>query len=500
MPAPTMESTRFVRGLGLFDSVMIVIGIMIGSGIFIVPAEMARQVGSPGWLLVAWGFTGLLTIAAALSYGELASMMPEAGGMYIFLREAFSPLWGFLYGWTLFTVIQTGTIAAVAVAFARFFGLLWPVVGEGRYLVAPIRLSSGYAISLSTAQLTAILVIAILTWTNSRGLEYGKIVQNLITSVKLAALFALIVAGFIFGWNPAAVHDNFSNFWTPRGFDQIAAGVSAATAFGLVAAICAAQSGSLFSADSWHNVTFAGGEVRDPRRTLPRALALGCFIVILLYLLANVAYLVVLPFGAIQHAPADRVATAMMQAMFPGWGSTAMAAAIMVSSFGCVNGLVLAGPRVYYAMAGDAMFFRQAAKLNKANVPAWSLVIQGIWSAVLVLPRTISGETGEYGNLYSNLLDYVISAALIFYIMTIMAVFRMRRTRPDALRPYRAFGYPVVPGLYIAGAAAVLASLFVYRSSTTWPGLLIVLAGLPVYVLTKRRKGVTSIQREGNGR
>ena len=488
MQALKTESTQFVRSLGLFDSVMIVIGAMIGSGIFIVPAEMARLLGSPGWLLVAWGFAGLLTISAALSYGELASMMPEAGGMYIFLREAFSPLWGFLYGWTLFTVIQTGTIAAVAVSFARFFGLLWPAVSESSYLVPPIRLSSGYAISLSTAQLTAILVIAVLTWTNTRGLAYGKIVQNLFTSTKLTALFVLIVLGFTLGWNPAAVHENFSNFWTPRNFDPIVAGVSAATAFGLVAAICVAQSGSLFSADSWHNVTFTGGEVRNPRRTLPRALGLGCVIVILLYVLANVAYLVVLPFSAIQHAPADRVATAMMQAMFPGWGSAAMAAAIMVSAFGCVNGLVLAGPRVYYAMANDALFFRAAARLNKANVPAWSLVIQGIWSAALVLPRTINSETGQYGNLYSNLLDYVISAELIFYIMTIMAVFRMRVTRPDAERPYRAFGYPVIPALYIAGAAAILASLFVYRSSTTWPGLLIVLAGLPVYLLTKRSK------------
>jgi basic amino acid/polyamine antiporter, APA family len=486
--ATKIETTHFVRGLGLFDSVMIVIGVMIGSGIFIVPAEMARNVGSPGWLLVAWAFAGLLTIAAALSYGELASMMPEAGGMYIFLREAFSPISGFLYGWTLFTVIQTGTIAAVSVAFARFFGLLWPTIYESAYIIPPIKLSSGYAISLSTAQLTAILVIAVLTWTNSRGLEYGKIVQNLFTTAKLAALFGLIVLGFTFGWNPAAVHENFGNFWTPRGFDPITAGVSAATAFGLVVAICVAQSGSLFSADSWHNITFTGGEVRDPRRTLPLALGVGCTVVILLYLLANAAYLVVLPLSAIQHAPSDRVATAMMSAMFPSWGSAAMAAAIMISTFGCVNSLVLAGPRVYYAMAGDGLFFRKAATLNKANVPAWSLVIQGLWSAALVLPRTINSETGQYGNLYSNLLDYVISAALIFYIMTIAGVFRLRITRPNAERPYRAFGYPVVPILYIVGASAVLLALFVYRASTTWPGLLIVLCGVPVYFFTKSRK------------
>jgi basic amino acid/polyamine antiporter, APA family len=488
MQAEKTESAHFVRGLGLFDSVMITIGVMIGSGIFIVPAEMARNVGSPGWLLVAWAYAGLLTIAAALSYGELASMMPQAGGMYIFLREAFSPVSGFLYGWTLFTVIQTGTIAAVSVAFARFFGLLWPTISESSYIIAPIRLSSGYAISLSTAQLTAILVIIILTWTNSRGLEYGKIVQNVFTSAKLLALFGLIVLGLIFGWNATAVHENFGNFWTPRGFSPIDAGVSAATAFGLIVAICVAQSGSLFAADSWHNITFTGGEVRDPRRTLPRALGIGCTIVILLYMLANVAYLVVLPLSAIQHAPSDRVATAMMQAMFPSWGSTAMAVAIMISTFGCVNSLVLAGPRVYYAMAGDGLFFRQAATLNKANVPAWSLVIQGIWSAALVLPRTIDSETGQYGNLYSNLLNYVISAALIFYIMTIAGVFRLRATRPNAERPYRAFGYPIIPALYIIGATAVLVALFVYRASTTWPGLLIVLCGLPVYFFTKTRK------------
>ncbi len=488
MQVEKTEKAHFVRGLGLFDSVMIVIGVMIGSGIFIVPAEMARNVGSPGWLLVAWAFAGLLTIAAALSYGELASMMPEAGGMYIFLREAFGSVSGFLYGWTLFTVIQTGTIAAVSVAFARFFGLLWPTISESSYIIQPIKLSSAYAISLSTAQLTAILVIVVLTWTNSRGLEYGKIVQNLFTTLKLAAVFGLIGLGLTFGWNPAAVHENFGNFWTPRGFDPIVTGLSAATTVGLMIAILVAQSGSLFSADSWHNITFTGGEVKDARRTLPKALAFGCIIVILLYMLANVAYMTELQLSSIQHAPSDRVATAMMQAMFPAWGAAAMAGAIMISTFGCVNSLVLAGPRVYYAMAGDGLFFKQAATLNKANVPAWSLVIQCIWSCALVLPRTINPETGAYGNLYSNLLDYVISAALIFYIMTIAGVFRLRQTRPNAERPYKAFGYPVVPALYIAGATAVLVALFVYRAATTWPGLLIVLCGLPVYFFTKRRK------------
>ena len=346
---------------------MIVVGAMIGSGIFIVPAEMARNIGSPGWLLVAWVFAGLLTVAAALSYGELASMMPEAGGMYVFLREAFSEIAGFLYGWTLFAVIQTGTIAAVSVAFARFLGLLIPVVAEGNYLVGPIRLSSGYAISLSTAQLTAILVIALLTWTNSRGLEYGRIVQNVFTGAKLAALFALIVLGFTIGWNPAAVHVNLERFWVPSDLDRITAGLTAATSFGLLVAICVSQTGSLFSADSWHNITFTGAEVRDPRRTLPRALAIGSALVIVLYLLANVAYLTTLPFADIQHAPSDRVAAAMMQRIFPSWGSQAMAAAIVISTFGCVNGLVLAGSRVYYALGRDGLFFQRAAQLNRAE-------------------------------------------------------------------------------------------------------------------------------------
>lgn len=478
----------FVRELGLFDSAMIVIGVMIGSGIFIVPADMARNIGSPGWLMVAWAFAGVLTISAALSYGELASMMPRAGGMYVYLREAFSPVWGFLYGWTLFTVIQTGTIAAVAVAFARFSGVLWPAISERRYLIAPIHLSRQYAVSLSTAQLAAIVVIALLTWSNSRGIRYGKLVQNLFTSAKIAALAALILLGLFWGWNNAAVHSNFGNFWAPHDFNPLTSSMSAATAFGLFAAICVSQSGSLFSADSWHDITFASGEVRNPSWTVPRALAFGTITVIVLYLLANLAYLVTLPLSAIQHAPADRVATAMLDRIFPGWGSPMMAIGIMISTFGCINSLVLAGPRVYYSMAEDGLFLKPAAKLNGARVPGWSLLVQGVWSAALVLPRTYNTATQEYGNLYSNLLDYVISAALIFYILTIIGVIRLRRTRPDAIRPYRAWGYPVVPLVYIAGAGAVLLCLFAFRPATTWPGLLIVLCGVPVYAVTRSRR------------
>ena len=478
-PAPTKD-TGFVRGLGLFDSTMIVIGVMIGSGIFIVSADMSRLINSPGWMLMAWVLTGVLTITAALSYGELAAMLPQAGGMYIYLREAFSPLWGFLYGWTFFTVIQTGTIAAVAVAFARFTAILIPQLSESSYIISPIHISAGYAFSLSTAQLLAIAVIAVLTWTNSRGIEYGRIIQNLFTSAKTIALAGLILVGLFLGWNSQAVHANFTNAFSLGSFDA-SLGVAAGSAFGLLVALCVAQSGSLFSADSWHDITIVAGEVRNPARNVPLAMFFGCSAVILLYILANVAYLVVLPLPAIQNAPADRVATAMLQQIFPGYGPLIMSIAIMISTFGCVNSLVLAGARAYYAMAKDKLFFRQAGELNAARVPGWGLVAQGIWAAVLVLPRTYDPATKQYGNLYSNLLDWVISAALLFYILTIAGVFRLRAKRPDLPRPYKVIGYPVVPALYIAGASVVLYMLFAYRSSTTWPGLIIVALGALVY-------------------
>ena len=484
--------TEFTRGLGLYDSTMVVVGSMIGSGIFIVSADMARNVGAPGWLLAAWIVAGILTVVGALSYGELAAMMPRAGGQYVYLREAFSPLCGFLYGWTLFLVIQTGTIAAVAVGFARYLGVLWPSVAEDHYLIAPLHVvtgyaGAGYALSLSTTQLVAVLLIALLTWTNTRGLEYGRIVQNVFTTAKTGAVVGLVVVGLILGWNHAAVAANLGQFWTPRGFSGITPTVAASTSFGLFVAICVSQTGSLFSADAWNNITFTAGEVKDPRRNVPLSLALGTTIVIGLYVLANVAYLVTLPFGAIQHAPADRVATATLDAIFPGAGALIMAIGIMVSTFGCNNGLILAGARAYYAMARDGLFFRAAGTLNGAKVPAWALVLQGIWAGFLVLPRTYDSATHAYGNLYSNLLDYVISAALIFYILTIAGVFRLRHTRPDADRPYRAFGYPLVPALYIGGAATILATLFVYRTATTWPGLIIVLLGVPVYFAWKPR-------------
>jgi len=488
LPAPaTLLDTEFSRGLGLFDSTMVVVGSMIGSGIFLVSAEMTRTLGSAGWLLAAWALTGVLTVVGALSYGELASMMPRAGGQYVYLREAFSPLWGFLYGWTLFLVIQTGTIAAVAVGFARYSGVLLPWIADDHYLVPPIHISTGYAISLSTTQLVGVLLIALLTWTNTRGLEYGRIIQNVFTTTKTVALAGLILVGLLLGWNSTAAADTFANLWTARGVTAVSPGVTATTAFGLFVAVCVAQTGSLFSADAWNNITFTAGEVKDPRRNVPLSLALGAIVVIGLYLLANLTYLVTLPLAAIQHAPGDRVATATLDVIFPGSGAAIMAIAIMISTFGCNNGLILAGARAYYAMARDGLFFGSAGRLNSARVPAWGLALQGLWASALVLPRTFDPVTGSYGNLYSNLLDYVISAALIFYILTIYGVFRLRRKRPDADRPYRALGFPLVPALYIVGAATILVVLLIYRTATTWPGFVIVMLGLPVYFLWRPR-------------
>src|SRR4051812_18726520 len=362
---------------------MLVAGSMIGSGIFIVSSIIARQVGAPGWLLIVWLVTGLLTLMAALSYGELAAMMPKAGGQYVYLREAFSPLWGFLFGWTLFLVIQTGTIAAVAVGFGRYTGVLIPWVSESNYIIEPIRFGS-YAFSLSTAQLLGLAMIALLTFMNTRGLNLGKLVQNVFTTAKTAALILLILLGIIVGIRSGAGAANFSDFWTLRGgLQEVGPGLTAATAFGLFVGICVAQTNSLFSADAGNNIPFTAGEVKNPRRNIPLSLAFGTFLVIGLYLLANVAYLVTLPLPAIQTAPSDRVATATLDFIFPGRGAVLMAAAIMVSTFGCCNGLILAGARAYYAMARDGVFFANAGTLNAARVPAWALWLQGAWAAFL---------------------------------------------------------------------------------------------------------------------
>jgi APA family basic amino acid/polyamine antiporter len=484
----------FVRGLGLLDATMIVAGSMIGSGIFIVSADIARNVGSPGLLLLTWILTGLLTVAAALSYGELAAMMPNVGGQYVYLREAYSPLLGFLYGWTLFLVIQTGTIAAVAVAFARYLGVLAPAVSETRYLLGPFNLSSGYAISLTTQQLVAIMMVVLLTVINARGLNLGKMIQNTFTITKTAALLGLILVGLLLGYNADAVSANFGHFWEMRDpvtitpdLGRLPAIAASAGLLGVIVAMGVAQVGSLFSSDAWNNITFASAEVRDPRHTLPRAMVLGTVIVIGLYLLANVAYLVTLPITGIQHAAEDRVGAACMHAIFGAPGAAIMAALILVSTFGCNNGLVLAGARVYYAMARDGLFFRGVGRLNQNRVPGVALVLQCIVTALLILPRTRSTDaaTGatSYGNLYSNLLDYVVFSVLIFYVLTIAGVFVLRRKRPDAERPYRAWGYPLVPALYIVCAAAICVVLALYKTQTSWPGLAIVLSGIPVYAL-----------------
>ncbi len=502
----SVTEAGFVRGLGLLDSTMIVAGSMIGSGIFIVSADIARQTGSAGWLLVTWIITGLLTIAAALSYGELAAMMPKAGGQYVYLREAYSPLWGFLYGWTLFLVIQTGTIAAVAVGFARFLGVLVPAISPTSWIIPPVNLSTNYAVSLSMQQFVGILLIILLTYLNTRGLQLGKIIQNVFTSAKTLSLIALILLGILVGYNADAIGANFGDLWTPQNATTIApdfggiAAVSAASgAFGLFIALCVAQVGSLFSADAWNNITFTAGEVKNPQRNIPLSLIAGTGLVIFLYILANVAYLCTLSITEIQTAPDDRVATAALQVIFGPVGASMMAIAIIISTFGCNNGLILAGARVYYAMARDGLFFRATGKLNRNHVPAFGLVLQAVWCVLLVLPRTRTrdGVTGapvvdpttgfeSYGNLYSNLLDYVVFSVLIFYVLTIAGLFRLRRTRPDAARPYRAIGYPVIPALYIIAASTIMLVLLIYKTQTTLPGLVIVLTGLPVYLLWRK--------------
>ncbi|HLY16072.1 MAG TPA: amino acid permease, partial [Bryobacteraceae bacterium] len=448
--------TGLVKGLGLMDSTTLVVGSMIGSGIFIVAADISRQVNSPGLLIMTWVATALLTLIAAVSYGELAAAMPQAGGQYVYLREAFGPLSGFLYGWTLFLVIQTGTAAAVAVAFAKFAGVFVPWISADHHLIG-----SG-KIGLTTQQLVAILVLGLLSAVNMRGIRTGAVVQNVFTFAKTAALLGLIGVGFLAGRNPDALARNFGHFWDGAGWTLHVARL-----------VGVAMVGSLFSADAWNNVTFTAGEVRNPRRNLPISLALGVAIVMALYISANFVYLNVLPFEGIQHAPEDRVATAAVKQILGPSGVQVMAAAIMVSCFGCVNGLLLAGARVYYAMALDRLFFRKAGTLGERHhAPVFALGIQGVWAMVL----TLSGS-------YNDLLDYVIFAVLVFYILTIAGIFVLRRTRPQMERPYKAFGYPVLPAIYIVAAGAIEILLLAYKPNYTWPGLIIVLLGVPVYYM-----------------
>ena len=503
MPEPiaAKQETGFVRAMGLFDGTMIVVGSMIGSGIFIVAADITRQTGSAGGLLLTWILTGLLTVSAALSYGELAALFPHAGGQYIYLREAYSPLWGFLYGWTLFLVIQTGTIAAVAVGFARYLGVLFPSISPVAWIVPPIALSSKYAISLSVQQLVGVMMIVFLTFLNTLGVRLGKLIQNVFTSAKTLSLLGLIFICVFLGRNAAAISDNLGHLWAIRGAQPIEPGanflrgwvptVTAATgAFGLFVAYGVAQVGSLFSADAWNNIGFTAAEVKNPKRDVALSMAFGTVIVITLYCLANLAYLCTLPLGAIQDAPDDRVASAALAAVFGPAGAAIMAVAIIISTFGCNNGLILAGARVSYAMARDGLFFKSTGTLNRKGVPGRALVYQGIWISVLILLRTrhaTAAGTVSYGNLYSDLLDYVVFSVLIFYVLTIAGIFVLRAKRPHADRPYRAFGYPFIPLLYIVAAVAIMFVLLLYKTQTAWPGLVIVLLGVPVYLLWSRR-------------
>ena len=475
-------SREFVKAMTLTDATMLVAGSMIGSGIFIVSAEMSRTVGSPFWLLMAWLITGIITIFGALSYGELAAMYPRAGGQYVFLRESMGSLMGFLYGWTLFVVIQTGTIAAVAVAFGRFLGVLWPSITPDRFGWFPQMdfTTSGAPIEmgLTPQRLVALITIWILTWINLRGIKEGKLVQTTLTVVKTGALAALILLGLTIGRHPEAITANFSN----GNFNPVAFAPAFIIVFG------SALVGSLFSSDAWNNVTFAAAEVHNPQRNLPRALIYGTGLVSILYILANVSYLNVLPMhgvkdGAtvmqrgIEFATQDRVASAVAETIFGPVGASIMAVAILISTFGCNNGLILSGARVYYAMAKDGLFFRKAGTLNWNSVPAAALVAQSIWTSLLCL-------TGTYG----QLLNYVIFAALIFYALTTVGLFRLRQLRPDAERPYKVVGYPVLPALYIILASAIAVILLIANQTRAQAisGLVIVLLGVPVYFIWRK--------------
>jgi APA family basic amino acid/polyamine antiporter len=496
------QDKELVKGLGLTSATMLVIGSMIGSGIFIVSAEISREVNSPALLLGAWAMAGLMTIIAAVSYGELAAMMPRAGGQYVYLRESLGPLWGFLYGWTLFLVIQTGTIAAVGVAFGKFLGVFFPSISSTQWIlhlwkVPPIRLGpmvlGNMDVGVNTQNLVAIIMVIGLSVVNIFGLKTGALIQNVFTAAKLSALFALAVFGVALGRNATAIAANFSgHFWRNAALGAqhaVQVGVGGPIVIvGTLTILAVSQVGSLFSMDAWNNVTFTAGEVKNPSRNLPLSLALGTGVVIALYLACNFVYLNTLPLQGspqattllgrgIQHAAEDRVGTAVMTQMFGATGGLLMAAAILISTFGCNNGLILTGARVYYAMAKDGLFFRGVAKLHPTHkTPAVSLMVQMVWTCLLCI-------SGSYG----QLLDYIIFAALLFYILTIVGLFVLRRTRPNAERPYRAVGYPVLPAIYIVMASFVDVVLLRYKPQFTWPGLIVVLLGIPVYFAWSRR-------------
>jgi len=473
------ENHLLQKRVNLFDGISIVAGAMIGSGIFIVSADIARSVGSPGWLMVVWLITGIITVIGALSYGELASMMPHVGGQYVYLKEAYHPLLGFLFGWTTFLVIQCGSIAAVAVAFAKFSGVLFPWISEKNILfhLGPLNINSTMVI--------AIAMISFLTWLNTRGIVTGKTVQNFFSSTKVIALFGFIAIGFLATKSINSLEINKEVFWQAS---QVGTGnqVIPLVGFALIAAIGTALVGSLFSADAWYNVTYISGEVINPKRNVPLSLFFGTLVVSVIYLLTNFVYIKVLPLSGtpdgadvlsrgIQFATDDRVATSAMSVVFGDYAAIIMAIFIMISTFGCNHGLIMAGPRVYYAMAKDGLFFRKVGEINKNGVPGFAIAIQGVWAVLLCLSGT-----------YGDLLDYVIFAVLIFFTLTILAIFVLRVKRPDIPRPYKAFGYPVIPAIYIMTTTFIMVILLIYKPNYTFPGLGIVLLGIPVFYLWRK--------------
>jgi len=461
---------KFKPTLGLFDGTMIVAGSMIGSGIFIVSADITRNVGSAGWLVAVWLITGFMTLTAALSYGELSGMFPKAGGQYVYLKEAYNPLMGFLYGWSFFSVIQTATIAAVGVAFSKFLAYLVPEMGNEYFLF------DAGIIKVYSGQLVAIVIICLLTYINSKGIKEGRFIQTLFTSAKLLALFGLIVFGFLL------VKQSFwaENWETGFAAAKIEAQGGSWTGIGgaaLMGAIAAAMVGSIFSSDAWNNVTFIAGEMKNPKRNIGMSLFLGTLIVTIIYVCANLMYLNVMPLNEIAFAASDRVAVAAANKIFPSFGTIMIAVLIMVSTFGCNNGLILAGARVYYAMAKDGLFFKKVGELNKNAVPQFALWVQCIFACAWSL-------SGKYG----QLLDMISFVVVLFYILTIVGIFILRKKRPDAERPYRAFGYPALPVLYILMGAAFCVLLIIYKPQFTWPGLIIVLTGIPLYYLAISRQ------------
>ncbi|MBB4804420.1 APA family basic amino acid/polyamine antiporter [Flavobacterium nitrogenifigens] len=465
------DQEHFKRELGLLDGTMLVVGSMIGSGIFIVSADIARRVGSAGWLTLIWLISGLITVIAAVSYGELSSMFPKAGGQYVYLKEAYNKLIAFLYGWSFFAVIQTGTIAAVGVAFAKFAAYLYEPLSDENILY-----EIGF-FKLNAAQLVSIFTIILLSYINSRGVKNGKILQTVLTIIKILSLLGLIVFGLTLAAKASVWDANWADVWSTRAFDTESGNWMPIGGTALITGISAAMVGSLFSSDAWNGVTFIAGEIKNPQRNVGLSLFLGTFIVTIIYVLTNIMYLAVIPLDEIATAKSDRVAVVASQYIFGNIGTLIIAIMIMISTFACNNGLIMAGARVYYTMAKDGLFFKKAAVLNESSVPAWALWAQCIWASALCL-------TGKYG----DLLDFVIIIVLIFYILTIYGIFILRKKMPDAERPYKAFGYPFLPMLYIIVATAICISLLITKFSTCGWGVLIMLTGIPVYYLTKPKE------------